>query len=914
MHSHLDIEVKGQPLNLGEDFELPIEERNPLFYDNEMHSWPVPIPLKGNRKVLKNIDDAKADIRPSDLENADVRIIADGMPFKSGCLKMQEGEEVKDSLTLNVDNATLSFDDLIGDLECQDVPLKDDIQIGEKIGNVTVEVKYDYHIQVVYPEKKGTDDEIEYSSNDTVKGTFEPQALGFSYPAKCKVDAFSKQAAIEDLQKTRYYPNGHKVIVPQIDQSFINVTDAYPAKPYCNARIAYKHVGMDENGKSTGNLITVEEIYSNSPEEHYPYWVLDADRPQSGICFYVLYFLECLFTHLEVDYDLSALTAIEDLKHLAFFTTHCKYRTVPLHGTIDNPFFQNETDRQYYGEQTISIGPISRTEMGWQDYSEDDFNKILFADINKWLESRGCGGQLAIPWPAAKSVQDYTYKVNGGQEQHIVVGQGDVQAINILASVRHAKVSANILKMYATSENFPDVTVKEVLDSLENSFGIKFHYDYEQNKVTAYLLRDVFRSQSAPLDFLGKVTEMNKVVEKISGVRMVYSAESDSKEQRKNVKKGVKNYDTDYDYIDFPEDSTVTDLTYQEITQTKPVENLKTYIDLQTGNAYRWKASEEALEAGEYKCSLFQVATFKGVEIGDCSQQNEDNIKEFTSSFVPVPMSDVNYRISELMAAAGSSGKMTYNGNTYEVASINSDKYNDMLLSAFIDEEMEHEFVQQYINNGLPSALVNLYLTERLECVESYNPSQTDDGNSPLQHYDWGLAIALMQGGGTNAKIEHYDYNYDLLGNSRWRIKPGEYAMTSDSLDNLGRAFDYNGDHEGLGGGERFSLKIRAYQQPAWADAPLVVDDEIDEHGNVTKKIKTRGLYDSFMQEYAEFLLKRKTFKVRVEASVAQLNDITNHWRDRYRINGMLGWIGKMTYNISKSEGVKDVELEFHTM
>ena len=90
--------------------------------------------------------------------------------------------------------------------------------------------------------------------------------------------------------------------------------------------------------------------------------------------------------------------------------------------------------------------------------------------------------------------------------------------------------------------------------------------------------------------------------------------------------------------------------------------------------------------------------------------------------------------------------------------------------------------------------------------------------------------------------------------------------------------------------------------------------DEVDEHGNVTKKIKTRGLYDSFMQEYAEFLLKRKTFKVRVQATVAQLNDITNHWRDRYRINGMLGWIGKMTYNISKSEGVKDVELEFHTM
>ena len=96
MHSHLDIEVKGKPLELGDDFELPIEERNPMFYDNEMHSWPVPVPVEGNRTVLQNIDDARGDIRPSDLENADVRIVADGMPFKSGCLKMQEGEEIKE--------------------------------------------------------------------------------------------------------------------------------------------------------------------------------------------------------------------------------------------------------------------------------------------------------------------------------------------------------------------------------------------------------------------------------------------------------------------------------------------------------------------------------------------------------------------------------------------------------------------------------------------------------------------------------------------------------------------------------------------------------------------------------------------------------------------------------------------------
>ena len=49
------------------------------------------------------------------------------------------------------------------------------------------------------------------------------------------------------------------------------------------------------------------------------------DRPQSGICFYVLYFLDCLFAHLGVSFDNSALMAVEDMRHLCFFTTHCKY-------------------------------------------------------------------------------------------------------------------------------------------------------------------------------------------------------------------------------------------------------------------------------------------------------------------------------------------------------------------------------------------------------------------------------------------------------------------------------------------------------------------------------------------------------------------------------------------------------------
>lgn len=943
MQSHLDVKINGRSLTLEDGFGLDIEERNPMFYQNEMNSWPVPVPLNRNRQLLGDIDNPKSDVSLKALEQAPVSIIVEGMPFKSGYVNVQEGVEVTDALSVNVDNGKRSLEDLIGDLQCQDVPLKDRIQIGEKIGNVRVSVDYEYTVKVVYPDKKGTDEEVEHTATDHVEGEFEPQALGFSYPGICEVESEATQVARKKGEQA--YKNGETVIEPQETVSFINVTDAYPYKPYCNARIAYKHIGIKEDGTSSGELVSVEDTDLNAPEERYPYWMLDAKRPQSGICFYVRYFLDCLFTYLGVSYDLSALDAVEDLNHLCFFTTHCKYTTEIAHGSEETPFFHNVSAHDYTKPQGIILNINNKEKTAkivkWNTYAEDRFNEDLFTDINNWLRSRGCGGELSIPWPETKQVQDFFYRKNGGEQRKIVVGADDVQGINIDAKITRGEVSANILSMWATSDNFPEESVKTVLDSLEASFGIKFNYDYEQNKVTAYLMRDVFRSQEAPIDLLGNVLSMTRVTEKVMGVRMRYSAESDSKEQRQNVKKGVKNYDTDYDYIDYRPDTLVTDLDYKQITEEKPVENLKTYIDLHTGNAYRWKASEDALESGEYKCSLFEVGTFKGVELGDCSERYEDFIKEFTSSFVPVPFNDVNYRMRDIYVAAGTSvASYTYQGDTYEISRINSESdMSHILLSAYIDEEMEHEFVEQFINNALPSTYANLYLTERLKMRESYDPTKTDDGNSPLQHYDWGLAIALMQGGGTDGYMQIYDTNYDLLGNSRWRNVAGEYALTSDSMSPMGVVYDYNGDRGGLGGGERFSLKISAVKpflyyidaggachitkdltqegkdvgdgQHVWL-APCYADET--SQGEVTKKIRTRGLYETFMLEYTRFLLERKTFKVRLEASIAMLANITNHWHRRWRIDGMVGWIGKVKYNIDVQTGINNVELEFFTI
>ena len=881
MNSHLTVTVDGKQLVLPKDFSIDIEDQNPMFNTTEMFSYPVKIPLQGNGSVLQNVGDVNSDLRPVEMEHKPMRMTVDGMPFRSGTAVMTADENVDGSLSVNMDASVQSFNDLIGDLSCRDIPLKDEILIGEKIGNVKVNVTYTYKVKG--KKKHGT--KFTYTKeNNKASGSVDIQALGFSYPGLCEVKDRSTQEAVKLTERS--YPNKKTVVVPKVIKSYINTSEPYPTMPYCNARVCYKHKALAEDGSTSDSTINQKDCtYQN--EDLYPYCVLDANRPQSGLCFYVLYFLDCLFAYLGVSFDKSALMAIEDFKHLCFFTTHCKYTEKKLHGSISG------SDRGGF------------------------FNS--FDEINKWLDSRGCGGEIEIEDPETKQLNSFTMTWPGSSYQETyTVGKDGVQSISVSAEIKNKSILADIMAMYASSDNFPDKSVSSVIKALENSFGIKFYYDYEQKKVTAYLLRDLFRDRSTPIHLPGKVNEIFKVSEKITGVRMMYSAESDTKEQAANIKNKVYNYDTDYDYIDYPQERTVTSKTYVDIFQQLSSSDKNVYIDMNTGNAYRIKVSSEAKSASELKPVLFEVGTYKGVEYGDCSTVNDDFITELSSDFQPVSFNDVNY-YQELEAVSSSSGSSNWtddSGNSCTMSAMNAaDGKQQPILCAYIDEDMEHEFVKQKIRSTVSTSFVDLYVTQVLQTIESYDPSGTEDGNSPLQHYDWGLAIALMRGGGSDATVQNYDFDYDGFGNSKWRTVAGNYALASDSMDNFGNQYDYNGTQEGIGDGERFSLKIRAYKQPSWSDVPLCKADDVDAgSGKIKTKIRSRGLFDTFMSEYAYFLLNRKRYSIKMLVSAAALADIPNHWLERFEIDGKVGYINKVSYSLSLEKGVGEAEIDFYSI
>ena len=969
MNSHLTILINDKPVALPDDFSIDIEDQNPVFNDTEMFSYPFSIPLDGNRWLVKNIEDVHAAVRAVNMEHLPTRINADGLPFRSGTLVMQDGEEITNSLSMNIDASTQSFSELISDLQCRDIPVKDQIIIGEKIGNVRVDIWSNPTVKISLHSdgKKGGKNSTATATPPQIRVSkvLEPQALGFSYPASCREYSNTSTAHyIGDAynKSKKSYSSGNVTLnVPQElpHGSYINTSAAYGetdgagrAATYCNARVCYKHHALDDDGKTSSDIVKLDQCKWTDEEDLYPYWVLDAKRPQSGICFYVLYFLDCLFAYLGVTFDKSALLEIEDLKHLCFFTTVCGYDTIehPHHGEYYNAKeIQNAKD--IIGKDDYVKGSNPEMEI-LAAKSVGEIKTGFFKNqkhINSWLESRGCGGQIEVTKAEDKDVQelDLTLTENGvATTRHIQVGEMvafppgkgmKVTGITIESNIKKFEVQANVLYMVANSENFPDESVSTVISSLENAFGIKFSYDYEQKKVTAYLTRDVMRKSGRKTrDFHCEIHSMIPMTEKITGVRMRYSAEADAKEQKSYMRnaKGEyldSSYDTDYNYIDYPlpdGDSskmgrTVTDMKYIEFFHNINNPGDKNcYIDRYTGNAYRVKVNKDAKTSNELKPVLFEVGQFKGVEYGDCSEENEDFIHDISIDFTPVPFNDVNY-FREVKAVYGTltADVTTSEGKTISNATAEITGIQQPILCAYIDEDMEHEFVEQIINQSISSSFCDYYMQQKMKLVESYDPSSTDDGNSPLQDKSrWGFAVALMRGGGSDATRQSYDYNYDHFGTSKWRTVSGKYALACDSLDMMGNVFDYNGVQEGVGDGERFSLKIRAFKEPSWLKDPKYKDlvlcnaDEVDETGKVVTKIRSRGLFDTFILPYAYFLLNRKKFMIRCTTTVAQVADIPNHWQDWWNIGGMKCLIDKVNTTIDAKTGMGEVELTVYAL
>lgn len=418
--------------------------------------------------------------------------------------------------------------------------------------------------------------------------------------------------------------------------------------------------------------------------------------------------------------------------------------------------------------------------------------------------------------------------------------------------------------VFATSKNFPDVSVEEIISDMRNAFGIRFVYDDQSNSIRIVFLRNIFRD-------IGVITHSTEIL----SYRI-------TKNRDKTIVYGYgQENDIAFNYSDY---SNVKEYdNFIEILKDEIQTNSKECrIDKKTGNAYRIKVNAET--GGDP--ALFEVGGFNQFIIGN---ETGDDKEEVKINFLPVIVNDLNGERNVELA--------------------NNDEYVgviDQKLAVFVKESLKKDnkdvrfTIQKWDSNNKQYSSYNgsKFPYEGYNVIKCNFPENFDTKSNdvpPLRNYDAGYTLGIMRGAGNKGGIE-YIPNYDNEGNDNYSFVASNYSFTADSCDSFGNFFDYNGTLPGGVENEgRFSLKITAKKE----GYPIGADYD------------RRGLADTFLSEYLYFLAHRKLVTLSVKMSISEIIHID--FQKRHRIGEFVGFINKVSYSLDGS-GVNDVEIEMYIL
>lgn len=411
--------------------------------------------------------------------------------------------------------------------------------------------------------------------------------------------------------------------------------------------------------------------------------------------------------------------------------------------------------------------------------------------------------------------------------------------------------------VYATNENIPDVSMEDLIDDLQNAFGVRFLYDSAKNTMDVIYIKDILKSNEISiLDVEIVGMQLKKSKEKT--IRFTYGQEDDI----------TFNYD---DYSNVKEKN-----NYLEILQQGQASNDTTcYQDKLTGNSYRIKVDKNT--GGNP--SLFEVGGFRDYLIGGTSTEEDED--EISINFSPVMINDVNGSTVVEEAFSGKQGEQIL--AVFADQELLSERKVEKSLIPFITGFLDYSKMLQYKHEITLS-----YLSD-----ENYDTESAEE--SPMRTYDAGYCLGIMRGPGSESGID-YTENYDGEGNDSWVHTVANSAFTADSCDNFGRFFDYNGTEQGgVDQSGRFSLKLVAGKDKYPA----------------SQAYQDRGLVSKFLSEYLYFLYNRKTVILTVRMTISQIAGLD--MLKRYQIGNYVGFINKLSYSIDRS-GITEVTIELYTI
>lgn len=318
----LSLKIDNQFIALPDSTEISIEASNPIFSDAGAKTYLFEIPVESLRYIIGNADEIYGESLYDVLEGKRAEIYIDGVQFFSGVVNLEDEISIEDGkIAVSIASGNLEFEQMIEGMNCRDVELKDEIEIGWA---------YDSYSLNIY---------------------FNPECNYYdhNHPGYDKWFTFD-------------FPSNYIAITSP------NISNPYNAK-FCTIRRAYSISNKAEVDKYIEEYESyTRQIGTKEGSSGSDILSLEYNSINSGLCFFVLYFLDCLENKLGIKINKDDISTIEDVRRVAFVNNKCGVKRIGSQENVDA--MNDEVSLQFPG---FFIGNYSIDRFG-------DFPTYLVGD------------------------------------------------------------------------------------------------------------------------------------------------------------------------------------------------------------------------------------------------------------------------------------------------------------------------------------------------------------------------------------------------------------------------------------------------------------------------------------------------------------------------------------------------------
>lgn len=942
---------------LPDDTTITVTVTSQVFASGDVWSWEFQLNAEANAHLFGSAADLRGSRLHDQIDHRRARLWMEEVPAYLGYLKLgSEAEVDKDgNISVSIESGKKTFDQLIDGAKASQVPLLGDVPIGVALWRK----RWVEHSVKMHVSPKFSDSSIVAVSRDVYKDSrYELNVINFD------ADGQNDNSPTQDYPQM-VFPKGlfynpqtgtvDSIDCLNTDYAYSEAANGTPSHPYCNVALCYQRYGYERKNEKD----ELVPDYSQEPEAQRGYEYMPANRVNSAPCFYVLYWLRCLMSHLGIHIEENQMLAVEDLRRLFFVNTRCyhrepkkvrgdsqqlepwvkRYKLTSVRRLVPEQFAPLKGDGTYAGPSSL-IKP-----------EECKFNKVTLTSVG-------------TPTHATAFTPDAIPELTG-----LTVDVWEAQPWTEQRKDNYETQNSFFYEALATPECFPDVDVAEVISALENGFGMRLLFDDNYQRVRIVLLRNIFRSQDVQHIQCDIVNEDVKVENNIRGFRMTYGK---GKDDTHFYYKGLNDLlphkkeiwvDTSdkHDYSQWD-----VQAEYGDIINKVSAFNKTCYICPETGNAHIIKVDKDAKRYWDLHQSLYETAGFMDAEDGNCTGEDE-TIHEVSVGFTPAIMNDLNmdaeregnqqqrfalfvdtamrprrpdlkdgpdyddptahYDVDgKLYAKSGGSyvfadmmggdsvvkpGEFSTVSDMYATKNLLYAKVVANVPGTIYDGHGAHPgtgSVEWPVTFSIEGCINEGY---RLYLQDNYEPN--DDGVSPIETHDWGLTLGIMRGSGSDARIDYHGDPDDDEGNDTWNVVPGSSVTAHhDTCDNYGRRWDYTPDTNSPSAEPydgRISLKLRAEKPNPYYDPDSQDPEKRKQYLDIEGTgLQHRGIMDQFYPEYSKWMREARIVKRPVRMEVAQLLAIDT--TKKVQVGDITGLVRKMQFTVSKETGLGNTVME----